>query len=202
MGELRNDYEYTINDITLHVSYGGKRRTGLTPEEYKELITETCKSWRDKGITWLRNRFGNAYMGHLGILGTAIMACYARQRCYDFILEPSITTMPSTHIPLTSINPDIALIIENKLLILEIKLHHKEVTNLTSQIDEFIAEFKSELRRLRIHMGVLHMLMTRTTQAREERRNKPRWLTELILASKKQQDIYNEIDNIIKDLIH
>ena len=202
MGRLRSDYEYAISGITIHVSSGGRSRSGLAPGEYMELINETCKSWRDKGITWLRNRFGNAYMGHLGILGTAIMACYAQWRCHDFILEPSITTMPSTHIPLTSINPDIALIIENKLLILEIKLHHKEVTNLTSQIDEFIAEFKSELRRLRIHMGVLHMLMTRTTQAREERRNKPRWLTELILASKKQQDIYNEIDNIIKDLIH
>ena len=197
MGGLRSDYEYAISGITIHVSSGGRSRSGLAPGEYMELINETCKSWRDRGIAWLRNRFGNAYVGHLGVLGTAIMACYARQRCYDFILEPSITTMPSTHIPLTSINPDIALIIKNELLILEVKLHHKVIASLTSQIDEFIAEFRGELRRLKIHMGILHMLTTRAAQAREERRNKPRWLAELILASKRQQDIYDEIDSII-----
>ncbi|WP_243666810.1 hypothetical protein [Vulcanisaeta sp. JCM 16159] len=44
------------------------------------------------------------------MLGTALMACYARQRCYDFLIEPLIR-ISGLRINTASINPDIALVI-------------------------------------------------------------------------------------------
>ncbi|WP_054857947.1 hypothetical protein [Vulcanisaeta sp. JCM 16159] len=72
---------------------------------------------------------------------------------------------------------------------------------MTSQIDDFIAEFEGELRDLRVYMGILHMFTTRPTQVREGRRSKPRWVVEVVLATKSHQDIYSELDTVIKDIM-
>ncbi|WP_291998922.1 hypothetical protein [Caldivirga sp.] len=194
MGGPRNEYHHVSG---IYVRRGGRSRSGLGHNEYEDLIARTCISWSQDGINWLKNRFGNDYRGHLGLLGTALVACYAALKCHYYVLEPVIIAQ-GLGIDLSGINPDIALVINDKLLILEVKVHHKgmEEGGLISQIDGFVENYGNLLWKFRVYLGVIHMIM-HGKQLNIERR--PHWLTIMNLTPGK--NIYDELDEIITDLM-
>ena len=58
----------------------------------------------------------------LNPLGNSIVACYALERRYDVVLEPTVTVFDK------SFNIDVALKMDDKtLMLLEVKLHRKDV---------------------------------------------------------------------------
>ncbi|WP_054854460.1 hypothetical protein [Vulcanisaeta distributa] len=101
MGRSLDSYEHLITGGggALRLRRHVKKHSGLSLREYEDLISATCSAWRG-GLDWLRARFGEKeYKGHLGLLGTALVTCYARQRCYDYVLEPPHRSPQHRHSP-------------------------------------------------------------------------------------------------------
>lgn len=194
MGRLRNRYADRYGNWQVSI-YSAAKRSGLSKEDYEALIRETCSSWSQDGVKWMMKRYGRRYRGHLGLLGTAIVACYAGHRCHDYIVEPAVEEPKF----LSRVRPDIALVLSNGILLLEVKMHHKEIGDVSTQIDNTVGKFYPLLRRNRVFLGTLHMF---TTAARTGSRwVLPRWAAVIVLASKPQYQIYGEIDEAVKRFI-
>ena len=70
----------------------------------------------------------------LNPLGNAIVACYALERCYDVVLEPTVMVLDR------SFNLDVALKMDDRtLMLLEVKLHRKDVGLSETQVGEINA---------------------------------------------------------------
>jgi len=89
----------------------------------------------------------------LNPLGNAIVACYALERCYDVVLEPTVTVIDR------SFNLDVALKMDDKtLMLLEVKLHRKDVGLSKTQVDEMYAlGYHVALLKRGIRVGAIHL---------------------------------------------
>jgi hypothetical protein len=129
-------------------------RTNLTFKEYSEFIDAVCAGWIRDGITWLRNRFGKEYRGHMGLLGNALILCAVKTLCVDTVPEPRLIAAKKW------LQADVAVLGAEELLIIEVKMHHEMylkfpvvVTQLEKQVEEIQTEFRSYL----IKFAVLHL---------------------------------------------
>lgn len=108
-----------------------------------------------RGLGVVAGKIRPNYKGHLGLLGTALVACYATTRCNGVVLEPRFREL-SIPIDPTATNPDIAVVLGDDLLILEVKVHRFESAELVSQLDDFAVNYGAFLKRWGIHLGVIH----------------------------------------------
>ena len=101
----------------------------------------------------LKQAYGGLANAPLNPLGNAIVACYALERCYDVVLEPTVTVIDR------SINLDVALKMDDKtLMLLEVKLHRKDVGLSETQVDEIYAlGHHVALLRRGIRVGAIHL---------------------------------------------
>ncbi|AFA40207.1 hypothetical protein Pogu_2180 [Pyrobaculum oguniense TE7] len=191
MGDIRRSH----NHPAARDEFSGRSRSGLSFDEYVELINRTCTSWSREGLGWLRERFGPNYKGHLGLLGTALVACYATTRCHGVVLEPRFREL-SIPVDPTATNPDLAVVLGDDLLILEVKVHRFESAELVSQLDDFAVNYGAFLKRWGIHLGVIHFRLG--VGVREKA---PPWAAEVSLApGKKLGALFLEIDEVFKKL--
>jgi len=105
----------------------------------------------------LKQAYGGLANAPLNPLGNAIVACYALERCYDVVLEPTVTVLDR------SINLDVALKMDDKtLMLLEVKLHRKDVGLSETQVDEIYAlGHHVALLRRGIRVGAIHLYTSR-----------------------------------------
>jgi hypothetical protein len=88
--------------------------------------------WR-RALRILKQAYGGLANAPLNPLGNAIVACYALERCYDVVLEPTVTVLDR------SFNLDVALKMDDKtLMLLEVKLHRKDVGLSETQVERFM----------------------------------------------------------------
>ena len=59
-----------------------------------------------------------------------------------------------------------------------------------------------EWHEVGVYLGVIHMFTSKPSRVTETVRYKPHWIIELVLASKNNIIIDNELDNIVKNLIY
>jgi len=111
-----------------------------------------CVDWR-RALRILKQAYGGLANAPLNPLGNAIVACYALERCYDVVLEPTVTVIDR------SINLDVALKMDDKtLMLLEVKLHRKDVGLSETQVDEIYAlGHHVALLRRGIRVGAIHL---------------------------------------------
>lgn len=193
MGELRQSHD---GHPAVSIERGGRKHSGLRYDDYKELIENTCRSW-NRGVEWLRDKFGDNYKGHMGLLGTALVACYAMSRCHDVVIEPKIRRKDIT-LDLSVINPDIAIVQSEGLLIIEVKVHRKEPIALTSQLDDFILKYGRQLKKWGIYLAVIHFWMGGRTPAIKL----PPWAVELSLSpGRKLDELYGELDRLLQAVV-
>ncbi|MGC9050658.1 hypothetical protein, partial [Pyrobaculum sp.] len=124
-----------------------------------------CAGWSTAGVEWLRRRFGNP-RGHYGLLGNALVACYAASACRDVVPEAELS-IPSIQ---RSILVDVA-VVTDVVIGLEIKLHHRDVRSLESQLDPVIEEYGQNLKKSGIYLGVLHFFTSEVPRVET-----PRWV--------------------------
>jgi len=89
----------------------------------------------------------------LNPLGNAIVACYALERCYDVVLEPTVMVLDR------SFNLDVALKMDDRtLMLLEVKLHRKDVGLSETQVGEINAlGYHVALLKRGIRVGAIHL---------------------------------------------
>jgi hypothetical protein len=105
----------------------------------------------------LKQVYGGLANGPLNPLGNAIVACYALERCYDVVLEPTVTVLDR------SFNLDVALKMGDKtMMLLEVKLHTKSINVSETQVDEMYAlGYHIALLERGIRVGALHLYTSR-----------------------------------------
>ena len=54
------------------------------------MLQEACVDWR-RALRILKQTYGGLANAPLNPLENAIVACYALERCYDVVLEPTVT---------------------------------------------------------------------------------------------------------------
>jgi len=120
------------------------------------VLQEACVDWR-RALRILKQAYGGLANAPLNPLGNAIVACYALERCYDVVLEPTVTVLDR------SINLDVALKMDDKtLMLLEVKLHRKDVGLSETQVDEIYAlGHHVALLRRGIRVGAIHLYTSR-----------------------------------------
>jgi len=147
VGDIKEEVQY--KNLTIRFT-----RTNLTFNEYSMFIDAVCAGWIRDGITWLRNRFGEKYRGHMGLLGNALILCAVKTLCIDTVPEPSLIEAKKR------LQADVAVIGAEELLIVEVKLHHErylEFPVVETQLERQVAEMLPILRRYSIKFAVLHL---------------------------------------------
>jgi hypothetical protein len=130
VGDIKEEVQY--KNLTIRFT-----RTNLTFNEYSVFIDAVCAGWIRDGITWLRNRFGEKYRGHMGLLGNALILCAVKTLCIDTVPEPSLIEAKKR------LQADVAVLGAEELLFVEVKLHHErylEVPVVETQLERQVAE--------------------------------------------------------------
>ncbi len=119
---------------------------------YDQLLQEACEDWR-KALNSLKQKYGGLAAAQMNLVGNAIVACYARERCNDVILEPALRIADREFIL------DVAMKLhETALLLLEVKLHVKSLRVEETQADAVYGSgYYLFLRRKGIYVGALHL---------------------------------------------
>ncbi len=120
------------------------------------MLQETCVDWR-RALRILKQAYGGLSNAPLNPLGNAIVACYALKRCYDVVLEPTVTVLDKSY------NLDVALKVDDKtMMLLEVKLHTKSIDVPKTQVDEMYAlDYHITLLKRGIRVGALHLYTSR-----------------------------------------
>ena len=147
MGDIKEEVQY--KNLTIRFT-----RTNLTFNEYSVFIDAVCAGWIRDGITWLRNRFGERYRGHMGLLGNALILCAVKTLCVDTVHEPSLIVAKKR------LQADVAVLGAEELLIIEVKLHHERYLKfpvVETQLEKQVEEIQTEFRGYLIKFAVLHL---------------------------------------------
>jgi hypothetical protein len=113
----------------------------------------------------------------LNPLGNAIVACYALGRCYDVVFVPGVTVRDTTFNLVVAFRMG-----DEALIILEVKLHRRDIDIPETQVDEMYAlGYRIPLLKRGIRIGALHIytshqppvLVNRWTADGDARR--PQW---------------------------
>jgi hypothetical protein len=154
------------------------------------VLQEACVDWR-RALRILKQTYGGLANAPLNPLGNAIVACYALERCYDVVLEPTVTVLDR------SFNLDVALKMDDKtLMLLEVKLHRKDVGLSETQVDEIYAlGYHVVLLKRGIRVGAIHLY---TSGKPPEPAN--RWTAVAYLPPQPQQ-VFTHVGDAINQLL-
>ncbi len=110
-------------------------KRNLSFSEHRELIDLVSEGWIDKGVDWLRERFGEKhYRGHFGLLGNALLLQGAVSSSLLAVPEPAMEI--SLWERPVRLYADTAVTSERTLGVLEVKVHHSgEREEYSSQLD-------------------------------------------------------------------
>ncbi|NAZ33608.1 MAG: hypothetical protein GU356_04895 [Pyrobaculum sp.] len=128
----------------------------------------------------------------LNPLGNAIVACYALGKCYDVVLEPGVTARDTTFNLVVAFRMG-----DEALIILEVKLHRRDVDILETQMDEMYAlGYHISLLKRGIRIGALHIY---TSRQPPELAN--RW-TAAVYLPPDPREVPTHVDNAIDQLLN
>jgi hypothetical protein len=147
VGDIKEKVQY--KNLTIRFT-----RTNLTFNEYSVFIDAVCAGWIRDGITWLRNRFGKEYRGHMGLLGNALILCAVKTLCVDTVPEPSLIEAKRR------LQADVAVLGAEELLIIEVKMHHERYLKfpvVETQLEKQVEEIQTKFGSYSIKFAVLHL---------------------------------------------
>jgi hypothetical protein len=149
-------------------------------------LQEACVDWR-RALRILKQVYGGLANAPLNPLGNAIVACYALERCYDVVLEPTVMVLDR------SFNLDVVLKMDDKtLMLLEVKLHRKDVGLSETQVGEIYA--------LGYHVALLKRGIRVGAVSRQPPEPANRWTAVAYLPPQPQQ-VFTHVGDAINRLL-